>query len=136
MSASKTDSLQTRESLLSRLRDLGDQESWRVFFDRYWRLLYNVARRSGLDDASAQDIVHETVIAFARKMPEFCYHPERGSFKQWLLRITRRRIVDHLRKVYREPPKANIGPEMLDDDERCSDAAAHSTASQIDRAWN
>src|SRR5678816_2584737 len=101
MSTSITDSLPTRQSLLSRLRDLDDQESWRVFFDRYWRLFYNVARRSGLDDASAQDIVQETVIAVAGKMPGFSYDPQRGAFKQWLLRITRRRIVDHLRKVYR-----------------------------------
>jgi RNA polymerase sigma-70 factor (ECF subfamily) len=34
-------------------------------------------------------------------MPEFRYDPSRGSFKQWLLLITRRRIQDHLRKVYR-----------------------------------
>ena len=30
-----------------RLRDLEDKESWQIFFDLYWRLLYNVARRAG-----------------------------------------------------------------------------------------
>jgi DNA-directed RNA polymerase specialized sigma24 family protein len=52
------------------------------------RLFYNVARRSGLDESSAQDIVQETVISVARRIPGFQYDPERGSFKQWLLRIT------------------------------------------------
>ena len=69
------DSLPTRRSLLSRLRDLGDSESWRTFFETYWRLLYNVARKSGLADAEAQDVVQETVIAVARRMPDFRHRP-------------------------------------------------------------
>jgi RNA polymerase sigma-70 factor (ECF subfamily) len=136
MSTAADDSLQTRQSLLSRLRDLDDQESWRTFFDLYWRLLYNVARRSGLDDSGAQDVVQETVIAVARKMPGFRYDSQRGSFKQWLLRITRRRIVDHLRKVYRQPLRADVGPEMLDEDEAHAEAIADTGAGQIDRAWD
>ena len=95
------DSLPTRRSLLSRLRNLGDDASWRAFFDAYWRLIYNVARRAGLGDADAQDVVQETVIAVARKIPEFRYDPAKGSFKQWLLLITRRRIHDRLRRLYR-----------------------------------
>ncbi len=98
------DSLPTRRSLLSRLRDLGDNESWRTFFEMYWRLLYNVARKSGLSDHHAQDVVQETVIAVARKMPEFRYNPDKGSFKQWLLLICRRRILDHFRRSYNALP--------------------------------
>src|SRR6516225_6696526 len=103
------DSLPTRRSLLSRLRNLGDDASWRTFFDTYWLLIYNVARKSGLTDADAQDVVQETIIAVARKMPEFRYDPAKGSFKNWLLLITRRRIHDHLRKLYRSLPAANRG---------------------------
>jgi len=101
------DSLPTRRSLLTRLRNLDDDASWQTFFDTYWRLIYNVARKSGLADSEAQDIVQETVIAVARKIPEFRYDPEKGSFKQWLLLITRRRIHDHLRRVYRSLPLAS-----------------------------
>jgi len=110
----ENDSLLTRSSLLGRLRDLGDSDSWRAFFETGWRLLYNVARKSGLADAEAQDVVQETVIAVARKMPGFHYDPAKGSFKQWLLLITRRRIQDHLRRVYRSLPVA---------DERAGDCA-------------
>jgi RNA polymerase sigma-70 factor (ECF subfamily) len=92
--------LPTRRSLLSRLRNLTDSESWQTFFETYWRLIYNVARKSGLTDDQAQEVVQETVIAVARKMPEFQYDPAKGSFKRWLLLICRRRIQDHLRKVY------------------------------------
>ena len=86
MSSPDDDSLLTRRTLLSRLRNLDDQESWRTFFNLYWRLLYNVARKAGLDDPGAQEIVQETVISVARQMPEFRYDPSRGTFGQWLLR--------------------------------------------------
>jgi hypothetical protein len=42
----------TRRSLLSRLKDWDDQESWRDFFNTYWRLIYGLASRAaatGLD---------------------------------------------------------------------------------------
>jgi hypothetical protein len=42
--------LPTRHSLIERLRDLGDQASWREFFDTYWKLLYGAAIRAGLTD--------------------------------------------------------------------------------------
>jgi RNA polymerase sigma-70 factor (ECF subfamily) len=126
-------SLLTRRSLLSRLRDLDDAESWRTFFDTYWELLYNVARQSGLDDAAAQDVVQEAVIGVARKMPEFHYDPAKGSFKHWLLRIARRRIIDHLRRVYRQPPRAVHAPEVLD--EEAPEAVTDPESERIATAW-
>jgi RNA polymerase sigma-70 factor (ECF subfamily) len=136
MSRLADDSLLTRRTLLSRLRNLDDQESWRTFFDLYWRLLYNVARKSGLSDDQAQDVVQETVIALSRKMPGFRYDPARGTFRQWLLRITRRRILDHLRRIYRQPPSAEIAPESLDEEEEHIAAITDTSASAIDEAWN
>ena len=136
MSNNADDSLLTRRTLLSRLRNLDDQESWRTFFDLYWRLLYNVARKSGLDDAGAQEIVQDTVIAVARKMPGFRYDPQRGTFRQWLLRITRRRIVDHLRRIYRQPQRADVSPELLDEHEEHSGAIADESTSGIEAMWN
>src|SRR5262245_46894473 len=128
-------SLRTRRTLLNRLRNLEDQESWRTFFDRYWELLYNVARQSGLGDAEAQDVVQETVIAVVKAMPEFRYDPARGSFKQWLLRIVRRRIVDQLRRAYRQPLKAELSPELLDEAEAHAAAISDPAAAQIEAAW-
>ena len=88
-----TDSLvPTRQSLLSRLRDWQDQDGWREFFDTYWRLIYNVARKSGLGDGAAQEVVQATFIYLSRRMPNFRYEPARGSFKSWLRVVTRSRI--------------------------------------------
>jgi len=88
----------THQSLLSRLKDWDDQESWREFFDTYWQLIYGLAVKCALTDAEAQDVVQETMISVAKQMPGFKYDPAIGSFKGWLLQITRRRIADQLRK--------------------------------------
>src|SRR5438876_5497025 len=93
--------LPTRQSLLSRLRDWQDQDGWREFFDAYWRLIYNVARKCGLADAEAQDVVQNTFIYLSRRMPNFRYDRQRGSFKSWLRVVTRSRI-----SVYRRTEKA------------------------------
>jgi RNA polymerase sigma-70 factor (ECF subfamily) len=135
MSTVTESDLRTRRSLLSRLRDFDDRESWRTFFDLYWRMLYNVARRAGLGDADAQDVVQETVVAVARQMPEFRYDRTRGTFKQWLFRIVRRRVADHLRRVYRQPPKGELPFDPIDEDDAAATVAAEDTAGHFGGAW-
>jgi RNA polymerase sigma-70 factor (ECF subfamily) len=127
--------LKTRRSLLSRLRDLDDRESWRTFFDLYWRMLYNVARRAGLADADAQDVVQETVVAVARQMPEFRYDRAKGTFKHWLFRIVRRRVADHLRRVYRQPPMGELAFDPLAEDDESAAVVPEDTTGEFGTAW-
>ena len=107
--------LPTRQSLLARLRDWNDQDGWCEFFDTYWRLIFNVARQAGLSDTEAQDVVQESLLAVARKMPDFRYDPAKGSFKAWLLLNVRSRIAEHWRRRLRrdrhhaEPPTEDAG---------------------------
>jgi RNA polymerase sigma-70 factor (ECF subfamily) len=96
---SRTDSLlPTRRSLISRLRNCEDEESWRTFFKTYWKLLYSFAVRRGCTDAEAEEVVQETVISVARKMPEYRYDPAVCSFKGWLMHVTNWRVIDQIRK--------------------------------------
>lgn len=88
----------TRRSLLSRLKQSNAQESWREFFDTYWRLIYTTALNAGLTDSEAQEVVQETVLTVVRKIKTFRYDPAVGSFKGWLLTIVRWRIGDQFRK--------------------------------------
>lgn len=131
-----TDSfLPTRQSLLSRLRDCGDQAGWRDFFDSYWRLIYNVARKSGLADAEAQDVVQNTFIYLSRRMSRFQYDPARGSFKSWLRVVTRSRI-----SVFRRGQRTDLFREVLpgsDDDaiEQVPDPAADALDEVWQREW-
>jgi len=98
MHAKATELLPTRWSLLSRLKNWEDQDSWREFFNTYWQLIYSMGMRSGLSHAEAEEVVQEVVISVAKKMGEFKANSRRGSFKAWLLTLTRWRIKDQLRK--------------------------------------
>jgi len=97
----------TRNSLIERLGDWEDRVKWQEFFDTYWRLIYGVARKSGLSDAEAHDVVQETVVSVAKNIGR--YDKKAGSFKSWLLQLTRWRIIDQVRK--RSPAGANRSPE-------------------------
>lgn len=92
------ESIPTRYSLLSRLEDRADQDSWRDFFKTYWRLIYSVAVNSGLTETEAKDVVQETIICVARDIHKFKRDRSLGSFKGWLRSIIRWRIADQLRK--------------------------------------
>jgi len=92
------DSIPTRHSLLARMKDWDDQRSWQDFFNTYWRLIYAVAIQSGLTHTEAEEVVQETVISVAKKISDFKNDPALGSFKSWLMLITRRRIADQFRK--------------------------------------
>jgi RNA polymerase sigma-70 factor (ECF subfamily) len=88
----------TRATLLARLRRSEDHSAWRDFFTTYWPLLVSVSRRSGLSEADAEDVAQDVLAMVARQMHGFQYDPARGSFKAWLLTLTRRRIARHWRR--------------------------------------
>ncbi len=120
----------TRRSLVERLTDLGDQRKWQEFFETYWRLIYGVARKAGLTDAEAQDVVQETVITVAKNITK--YERAAGSFKGWLLHITRWRIADQFRK--RAPAEQ---PRTKRDDSRRATATIDRVPDgfDLDAAW-
>src|SRR5438874_12088937 len=91
----------TRASLLGRLKDWKDEASWKVFFETYWKLIYNAAIKAGLTDAEAQDVVQETVISAVKSMPDFQYKAACGSFKSWHLQLAARRIGAQFRNAQR-----------------------------------
>ena len=128
----------TRRTLLGRLKNWEDKESWREFFDLYWKLIFGVAVQAGLTEAEAQDVVQETLIAVAKAMPSFKYDRERGSFKGWLMQLTQWRIADQFRK--RRPHDAGrqkrsrteTGTSTI---ERIPDPASLLQESVWDREW-
>jgi RNA polymerase sigma-70 factor (ECF subfamily) len=139
----KTDEfLPTRWSLLSRLKDWDDQESWRQFFDTYWQLIYSTAVKAGLSEAEAQDVVQEVIISVARKMGEFTTDPASGSFKSWLMNLTRWRITDQFRKRARDQALRHSPAQRSPHDntqtatvERVPDPAAQQLEAEWEQEW-
>jgi len=137
--AEQPEFIPTRESLLSRLKDWDDAESWREFFDRYWRLIYSVAHKSGLTETEAQEVVQETLITVSRNIPDFKYNRKTGSFKSWLLHTTRWKINDQLRKRQRDDAVMHRRSASLTDRtatiERVADPAPAGLEGLWDEEW-
>jgi RNA polymerase sigma factor (sigma-70 family) len=103
----------TRKSLIARLDNWEDQRTWDDFYQTYWRLIYSVAIKAGLRSDEAFDCVQETILSIAKQSKRKLYDPEQGSFKTWLMNMTRWRINDQFRK--RKKDTAMAGGEWEDD---------------------
>lgn len=125
----------TRATLLNRLKDWQNQASWQEFFDTYWSLIFGVAAKHGLARDEAEDVVQEVMVDIARQMPDFKYDPAKGSFKAWLLNLTRWRITDQLRK---RQPQALSSPVSEETALHHTDPAvsAATIQSDLEKLWD
>jgi RNA polymerase sigma-70 factor (ECF subfamily) len=125
----------TRATLIHRLKDWQDQASWQDFFDTYWQLIYDVAIRGGLTKPEAEDVVQLTMMSVAKHMPGFKYDPAAGSFKTWLLNMTRWRIADQIRKrpAQTEYHEEYVGPGVRD--AKTGERTSH-TLPELEKLWD
>jgi RNA polymerase sigma-70 factor (ECF subfamily) len=124
----------TRATLLQRLKNWQDQSSWQEFFDTYWKLIYRVALKAGLTETEAQDVVQETMVSVSKHMPAFKYDPAIGSFKAWLLKLTRWRILDQFRK--RGPLQHQSLSQDTATGTRTVDKVVDPKSQDLDAVWN
>jgi len=129
----------TRSSLLGRLKDWEDQESWRDFFETYWRLIYSFALHRGLNHEEAQEVVQETVVAVAKSIGALRYDRRSCSFKTWLLTVTLSKIANQYARRARQlsfagesPPEDAAGTDWLD---RVSDEKGSPWEEIWDEEW-
>ena len=97
MSHEQSHSLLTRASLLFRLRDWKDAASWEEFYRLYRKLVYGLARRSGLSHNEAEEVTQDVFKRVAETIHNFEPDPQRGSFRGWLMNLTRWRVADKFR---------------------------------------
>ena len=130
----RPDTIATRASLLGRLKNWDDQTSWREFDHTYRRLIVAFAMKQGLNESEAEDVAQETFVSVAKDIGKFEYDPARSSFKNWLLKVTRHRITDHIRRRPKEAAAQSCRP---DDRTRTSTVArlADPASDALDAAW-
>jgi RNA polymerase sigma factor (sigma-70 family) len=86
----------TRMTLLTRLKDETDVDAWREFVRLHGPVVYRFARKRGLGDAEAADLMQEILRSVARNAETMEYDPKRGTFRRWLFTVTRDKICNFL----------------------------------------
>jgi RNA polymerase sigma-70 factor (ECF subfamily) len=86
----------TRVSLLLRLRDPKDAEAWRQFVQVYASVVYGFARKRGLQDADAADLMQDVFRSVAAAAGRLQYDRNRGTFRGWLYTVTRNKLYNFL----------------------------------------
>lgn len=113
--------IETRSSLLHRVRDPADASGWREFDALYRPLLTVFVQRRGLSGADAGDVVQEIFARLCQALPDFELDRSRGGFRCWLWRVARNAIADWGRGRKRDdrvrdawqhrPPRADEEPD-------------------------
>ena len=87
---------ETRESLLVQVRSPANREAWDQFALIYRPVIYRLARHRGLQDADAQDLAQQVLIAVASAIGNWQKSSEEVRFHHWLRRVARNAIVNAL----------------------------------------
>ena len=90
------DSPLTRASLLVRLRDGTNHLAWQEFIALYSPVVYGFARKRGLQDADAADLMQDVMRSISSAIGRLDYDRSQGTFRGWLFTITRNKIFNHL----------------------------------------
>jgi RNA polymerase sigma-70 factor (ECF subfamily) len=90
------ESHETRHSLLARLHEPRDEQAWREFVAIYQPLVYRLIRGRGLQDADAQELTQDALVAVAKAIERGAADFEGGSFRGWLSRIARNMMINYL----------------------------------------
>lgn len=91
-----TDFPETRDSLLVQVRSPHNREAWDEFVLLYRPVIYRLARQRGLQDADAQDLAQQVLMAVASSIGR--WEKSQGSvrFRHWLRRVARNAIINAL----------------------------------------
>lgn len=126
--------LRTRPTLLFRLRDWEDEASWTEFYRLYYQFVYGFARRAGLSHADAEEVAQDVFKRVAETVHEFESDPARGSFRGWLLNLTRWRITDKFRA--RKPHERGGSRAPMPADDRTATIERLPDGTDVDAAWD
>jgi RNA polymerase sigma-70 factor (ECF subfamily) len=103
----------TPASLLEQVRRLDDQQAWHRFVDLYTPLLFHWARRVGLQEPDAADLVQDVFILLVKKLPEFHYDGAKG-FRAWLRTVALNRWRETRRRAAPPTPVGDVIEELPD----------------------
>ena len=116
---------ENNHSLIARVQDLDDGASWTEFLGIYQPVVFRMARKRGLQDADAHDVVQQVFVSISRAIERWEESPDKPPFRAWLATIARNAINNSLT---RRPRDAASGSSSVIDLLNAQPVAAETSA--------
>lgn len=101
---------ETRESLIIQVKNPSNRDAWGKFVDLYRPVIHRIAVARGMQDADAQDLTQQVLMAVASSIGRWEKSGEATRFRHWLRRVARNAIVN---AVSRRPPDQATGTSSI-----------------------
>ena len=98
--------METQVSLLNRLKFGDAEQDWERFYYAYADMIVRYARKLGLDENAAYDVLQDTMVALMSVLKRFEYDPKKGKFRSFLFTIVRR-------STFRQSPSSALYTRVL-----------------------
>lgn len=108
----------TSHSLLLRVKQQNDAESWRGFADMYEKMIRRYLGGCGVSPNDVDDVVQEVLTFLSQHIAGFEHNGRPGAFRNWLRQVTANRLREFRRKHKRESVGKDLGElaeELADD---------------------
>jgi len=89
---------ETRQSLIVRLPNARDEAAWREFVTLYEPLLLRLMRKQGLQESDARDVSQQVLSAVAKDVSQWKPDGGQASFRRWLFRVAKNRLLKFVAK--------------------------------------
>ena len=121
---------ETSLSLLGRIRQSDDADSWNRLLDLYTPLIRSWLRKYEVESNDAEDLLQEVFATVAQEFPNFEHNQRTGAFRNWLRKILVFRLQNYWRGRKRLP-KAKGGSSILGQLDLLEDGS-----SELSQLWN
>lgn len=106
--------LDTRLTLIARVRNADDSEAWAEFVTLYTPIIFGFLRKRGLSSADSEDVTQEVFRSLSQALPGFELNKSIGTFRNWLFTVTRSKLNTFLSKSRRTDIPTDTLPEPTD----------------------
>ena len=82
----------TKRTLIQRIQESHDDESWEEFYSIYSRYLYIVIHNMGLSHSDSEDLMQKSLLKVWKNIDTFAYKPEQHKFRSWICTVARNTV--------------------------------------------
>ena len=97
--------MNTRYTLLERVKNRTDEQSWVDFVEIYRPYIYRFVRRMNLGHEDSEDLSQSILVVLWEKIPGFEFNFRTGAFRAWLCKLVRNRVLNYLKTQNRRSAK-------------------------------